>query len=110
MQIVRFNFVEAVLVQFGYVSRKMLMDTLSISEANATRTLRDYSDRYPNNVIYCKSEKHYKKGCDFKASYLSVPAPDYLSAVKIIFGKELKEVEVEKMVLCPVKVKALKAV
>lgn len=65
----RFRFIDTMLLHYGTISRKILMDYFGIQGACATRDLQEYSEAYPDNCSYIVKAKQYAKAATFKRVY-----------------------------------------
>lgn len=89
----RLQFIEAMLVEHGFITRKILTSALGIEAAMASRDLAVYSNL--NKTIRINhAKKRWEATEQFMpvAGLLSVNAADYLSATGVVFGFELGEI------------------
>lgn len=91
--LMRLQFIEAMLIEHGFITRKILKAALGIESAMASRDMAFYSTL--NNTIYLNhANKRYEVKENFKAvdGLLSVNAAGYLTAAGVVFGFELGEI------------------
>lgn len=65
----RLRFIDVMLVVYGNVSRKALMEYFGVSPACATKDLTAYKKMYPGLMIYDEVSKAYIKSLEFKRVY-----------------------------------------
>lgn len=61
----RLRFIDFLLYHYGTLNRSAIMDYFGVSMPQASTDIRDYLDIAPNNAIYDKSEKTYKRSETF---------------------------------------------
>lgn len=91
--LIRLQFIEAMLIEHGFVSRKIITAALGIEAAMASRDLATYSTL--NDMVYINhSAKRWEAMPEFRAvdGLLAVDAAEYLAASGMVFGFELGEV------------------
>lgn len=88
----RLQFIEAMLIEHGFITRKILMAALGIESAMSSRDMALYSTL--NDTIYLNhSYKRWEAGDHFiPIGLLEVPADEYLTAAGVVFGFELGEI------------------
>lgn len=62
----RLRLIDILLDEYGTLNRKVLMAFFGISEAQATRDLRQYKELAPGNMEYDSSAKLYLPSYDFR--------------------------------------------
>lgn len=95
--LIRLQFIEAMLIEHGFINRKTLVAALGIEVAVASRDLALYSNL--NTSIYMNTaRKGWEAKADFKPvdGLLHVSAADYLAAAGTVFGFALGETTVTK--------------
>lgn len=80
----RYAFIEAHLLVHGYVGRKDLMCTASVS---GTKTLQAYRNLHPGAMTYNDADKRYERGASFTCHHLKKSAVKYLAAYTFIHGE-----------------------
>ena len=65
----RVRFIDVMLVVYGTVNRKVLMEFFGIAPACATKDLTTYKQLYPGNMTYDEVSKSYVKSPGFKRAY-----------------------------------------
>ncbi len=65
----RVRLIDVMLVVYGMVNRKVLMEYFGIAAACATRDLTVYKTMYPGNMTYDEVSKSYIKSPNFKRAY-----------------------------------------
>jgi len=65
----RIRLIDILLVSYGSVGRRPLMDFFGIAPACATKDLTTYKTMYPANMIYDVVSKSYVKAPGFKRAY-----------------------------------------
>lgn len=61
----RLRFIDFLLYHYGTLNRSAIMDYFGVSMPQASADIRDYLDIAPNNAIYDKSAKTYKRSGSF---------------------------------------------
>lgn len=91
--LMRLQFIDAMFAEYGFVTRKILMNALGIESAMASRDLAFYSTI--NDTVYLNhAVKRWTAADDYKpvSGLLTVSASEYLTAAGIVFGFKLGEV------------------
>lgn len=68
-QLERLAHIEFLAYFMGKVSRKCIMSRFDVSQAAATRDLRLYNDKAPDNIVYDPRQKHYIPTDTFKCHF-----------------------------------------
>lgn len=91
--LMRLQFIEAMFIAHGFITRKILMNALGIESAMASRDMAFYSTL--NDTVYVNhSTKRWEAMPEFRAvaGLLTVDAAEYLSASGVVFGFTLGEI------------------
>lgn len=91
--LMRLQFIEAMLIEHGFITRKILTAALGVEAAMASRDLAFYSTL--NKTVYLNySMKRWEAMESFSpvAGLLDVNAAEYLAAAMTVFGFELGEI------------------
>ena len=91
--LIRLQFIEAMLIEHGFITRKILTSALGIEAAMASRDMAFYSNI--NETIHLNhSTKRWEVTEQFAPldGLLSVNAAEFLSAAGVVFGFELGEI------------------
>ena len=91
--LMRMQFIDAMLTEHGFITRKILMAALGIESAMASRDMAIYSTL--NNSVYLNhSNKRWEAEEGFMPveGLLTVNAADYLAAAGMVFGFELGDI------------------
>lgn len=62
----RLRFIDFLMLEYGYMTRSALMNYFAISQAQATKDIKDYMELAPNNMEYSTIDKKYKRTNQFK--------------------------------------------
>ncbi|MFT5852354.1 MAG: hypothetical protein ACI87J_002330 [Colwellia sp.] len=54
-----YAFIESAITEKGYVGTPELMRAFLMTRLTASKTINEYINKYPNNLIYCDSRKRY---------------------------------------------------
>ena len=65
----RMRLIEFLLAHYGTVGRAEITDFFGVSEPQATRDFKAYSELAPANALYNKSNKRWVKADTFKPIY-----------------------------------------
>ena len=65
----RVRFIDVMLVVYGQVNRKALMEYFGIATACATSDLSTYKKLHPENMVYDEHSRSYVKAPGFKRAY-----------------------------------------
>lgn len=65
----RLRFIDLMLLLYGHINRKALIEMYGIASACASHDLKRYNDLYPGNMVYDKFSKTYVKTPDFERAY-----------------------------------------
>jgi hypothetical protein len=90
--LMRMQFIDAMFVEHGFVTRKILMEALGIESAMASRDMAIYSNL--NDGVCLNKNKRWVVTERFAPveGLLSVNAADYLTAAGVVFGFELGDI------------------
>ncbi|MDM3027469.1 hypothetical protein OGX80_21910 [Citrobacter sp. CK194] len=91
--LMRLQFIEAMFIEHGFVSRKIITAALGIEAAMASRDMATYSTL--NDTVYINhSAKRWEAMPEFRAvdGLLAVNAAEYLAASGVVFGFTLREI------------------
>lgn len=66
----RLRFIDFLLCHYGTLNRSAIMDYFGISMPQAALDIAAYIKHAPNNTVYDKSAKTYRKTADFSRLYL----------------------------------------
>ena len=90
---VRFSFIEAVLVEHNELQRKYICNAFSVTEPTATRLIRAYKNKYPNNLIFDVACRCYRASQNFRCENLdnNIAASEFLKAAQIMAEKAIFE-------------------
>ncbi|WP_429913807.1 hypothetical protein [Klebsiella pneumoniae] len=89
-QLIRIQFIEAMLIEHGFVTRKILVAALGLEAAMSSRDLALYATL--NDTVYLNhTTKRWEATGDFTpvSGLLHVGAKDFLTAAGVVFGFEL---------------------
>lgn len=84
MSIIRFSFIEAMMLQYQQINRGHLCRAFDFKEASATRLFRAYNQAHSENLIYNASARMYYPSNVFIAHNLKVDATVFLDAAQIM--------------------------
>ena len=84
MNIIRFAFIEAMVIENGSIHRCHLCRAFNIAPPTATKIFTEYRKAKPNNLAFDTSTKAYKKSVNFKQHYLKVDSASFLSSAQIM--------------------------
>lgn len=100
----RLQFIEAMLIEHGFINRKILMAALGVEAAMSSRDMAQYA-KINNTVTWNRVLKRWEKTADFKPvdGLLRVNAADYLRAAGVVFGFVLGEIPTTKTELGVIK-------
>ncbi len=84
----RMEFIEARLYWEGRISRKDLVDFFEISIPQATKDIKEYSEKAPDNIRYDQSVKHYIATENFTPTVSTPSSEDYLTRLRLLPGKK----------------------
>lgn len=90
---IRLQFIEAMLIEHGFITRKILTSALGVEAAMASRDMAFYSNL--NETIRLNhATKRWEVTDKFVPldGLLSINAADYLAAAGVVFGFELGEI------------------
>ncbi|HHT0956261.1 hypothetical protein [Enterobacter kobei] len=92
-QAIRLQFIEAMLIEHGFISRKILTSALGIEVAMASRDMALYST-LNSTASLNHSTKRWEAKPDFKPTGVlgRVCAADYLAAAGVVFGFKLGDI------------------
>ena len=65
----RVRLIDVMLIVYGTVNRRVLMEVFGIEQACASRDLATYKRLYPKNMTYDTMSKSYVKSPNFKRAY-----------------------------------------
>lgn len=90
--LMRLQFIEAMLIEHGFISRKIVMAALGIESAMSSRDMAFYAT-INGTIRLNHARKRWEATGAFKPvdGLLSVSASDYLAAAGVVFGFELGE-------------------
>ncbi|MDK9585439.1 hypothetical protein [Lelliottia wanjuensis] len=91
--LMRQQFIDAMFIEHGFITRKILMAALGIESAMASRDMAIYS-ALNDNVLLNHSKKRWEvtEGFSPVEGLLSINAADYLTAAGVVFGFELGDI------------------
>lgn len=93
----RLQFIEAMFIEHGFISRKILTSALGIETAMASRDLALYSTL--NSTAFLNhAAKRWESTSDFKPTGIlgCISAADYLAAAGVVFGFKLGDIPCSK--------------
>lgn len=79
----RLEFIESRLFWDGKISRKDLTDYFDVSVPQATKDLKQYAEKAPENIRYDKSAKQYVIGENFQSTMTDTDCETYFSQLAI---------------------------
>lgn len=90
--LMRIKFIEAMFIEYGFITRKIITDALGIESAMASRDMAFYSTI--NATIHLnRATRRWEATRDFiPVGLLSGDANNYLAACGVVFGFELGEI------------------
>lgn len=91
MNVKRFAFIEAMLIEHGRINRGHLCRAFNISGPTATRIFRAYKNAYPENIKFEWTTKHYVTGNNFLAGNLDTNAARYLKAAQVMTQQQIMD-------------------
>ena len=86
-------YIEAMLATAGAVKREDLTIAFGVSLPTVTRHFADFRRTYPGVMEFEPSDKTYRQGRNFATQALikrGVTPEEFLSAVRTVFGHEIK--------------------
>jgi WYL domain len=75
----RLKFIESRLFWEGWIRRSNIEDFFQISTPQATKDIKEYKDRAPDNISYDSAAKMYVRGLNFKPTFEEPCSEDYLT-------------------------------
>jgi len=85
----RFSFIDAMLIDHNEVARRHLSRAFDIAAPTATRIMRAYKEKYPNNLEFDNVAKCYRRSHNFKAESLEILSVKFLEAAQIMADKNI---------------------
>lgn len=91
--LIRLQFIEAMLIEHGFINRKIISSALGVEVAMASRDMAVYS-KLNETICLNHATKRWEVTDQFAPldGLLRVKAADFLSAAGVVFGFELGEI------------------
>lgn len=85
----RYSFIDAMLIDHNEIARRHLCRAFGIAAPTATRLLRGYKEKYPDNLEFDNVAKCYRRSHQFKAQSLDILSVRFLEAAQIMADENI---------------------